>query len=258
MLIKRVWYGWRQKAGESISGKVNRYYNLFHFLTPVQIKIGNELIETRPNACILSEPGQSRWFYFPEDASMNWIHLNRDAASLFEKYEIPLNCVFYPKDTGFVADAFRNMRMEFLSEAPYKEELLDHCFNEFLIKLSRTLSSGSAQVTFNSAERKKMEEMRGRMLSQPEKDWTVESMASSVSLSPSRFHAVYKELFGSSPMNDVIHARIDAAKVLLVTQPQSTLTELAEKLGYKNPYHFIRQFKSVTGSTPGAYRKNNR
>jgi YesN/AraC family two-component response regulator len=55
-------------------------------------------------------------------------------------------------------------------------------------------------------------------------------------------------------MNDVICARIDAAKVLLVSSPDTSVTELAEKLGYKNPYHFIRQFKKITGITPGAYR----
>lgn len=258
MLIKRVWYDWRQKAGESISGSVTRYYNLFHFSIPVQIKIKGELIETQANACVLTEPGQSRWFYFPEDTSMNWIHVNKEAASLFEKYEIPINRVFYPKDAGFLGEAFRKMRMEFLSEAPHKEDLLNHYFNEFLIKLSRSLALDTAQITMNGTERKKLEELRGRVLSQPEKEWTVESMASSVSLSASRFHAVYKALFGSSPMNDVICARIDAAKVLLLSQPQASLTELAEKLGYKNPYHFIRQFKSVTGSTPGAYRKTNR
>lgn len=258
MLIKRVLYDWRQKAGECISGSVNRYYNLFHFPTPVQIKIDGELIQTQPNACILSQPGQPRWFYFPEDTSMNWIHAYKDVSSLFAKYEIPVNCIFYPQDVGFLGEAFREMRMEFLSEAPHKEDLLDCYFNAFLIKLSRSLSLDPAQITMSSAERKRLEELRWRALSQPEKDWTVETMANSISLSPSRFHAVYKALFGSSPMKDVIQARVDAAKVLLTTNQQATLAELAEKLGYQNQYHFIRQFKSVTGSTPGAYRKKNR
>ncbi len=255
MYIKRVWYGWRQKAGESLTGKVGKYYNLFHFPTPVQIKIEGELIETRPNACILTERGRDRWFYFPEDTSMNWFHTHPEATSLFEKYEIPVNCVFYPKDAGFLGESFRKMRMEFLSEAPHREELMDHYFHEFLIKLSRSLHQDSGQMITSGAERRRLEDLRGRVLSQPEKEWTVESMANSASLSPSRFHAVYKSLFGSSPMNDVICARIDAAKVLLVSRPDASVTELAEKLGYKNPYHFIRQFKQVTGITPGAYRK---
>ena len=254
MYVKRVWYGWQQKAGECISGSVNRYYNLFHFPTPVQIKINDELVETKPNACILSEPGQPRWFYFPEDTSMNWIHANKQAQHIFTQYEIPCNRVFYPQNPDFLPEIFRRIRMEIVSDYPYQEEMLDTYFREFIIKLSRSLRSNSGQLILSSAERKKLEQLRWRVLSQPEKEWTVESMAGSVSLSQSRFHAVYKSLFGSSPMKDLIQARVDAAKVLLMSYQQATVSELAEKLGYKNPYHFIRQFKQVTGVTPGTYR----
>ena len=34
--------------------------------------------------------------------------------------------------------------------------------------------------------------------------------------------------------------------------------ECAEMLGYNDQYHFIRQFKSFTGISPGKYRKSNR
>ena len=258
MYIKRIWYDWRQKAGDSITGKVNQYYNLFHFPTPIQIKVDGEMIETRPDACILTERGRHRWFYFPEDSSMNWFHTNHEATDLFEKYDIPVNSVFYPNDPEFLGEFFRKMRMEFVSDAPHSKEMLDHYFHEFLIKLSRSLHQDSEQTITSKTERKKLEDLRARILSQPEKEWTVESMASSVSLSASRFHAVYKSLFSSSPMNDVIRARVDAAKVLLISSPDAPVTELAEKLGYKNPYHFIRQFKAVTGITPGAYQKKNR
>jgi len=30
---------------------------------------------------------------------------------------------------------------------------------------------------------------------------------------------------------------------------------VAERLGYSNTFHFIRQFRDVTGITPNAYRK---
>ena len=42
---------------------------------------------------------------------------------------------------------------------------------------------------------------------------------------------------------------------LLLIAEQATVEELADRLGYTNPYHFIRQFKSITGRTPGQYRK---
>ena len=59
-------------------------------------------------------------------------------------------------------------------------------------------------------------------------------------------------------MQDVIASKISYARSLLVSNAQLTLPEIAEKLGYNDQYHFIRQFKAVTGQTPGAYRKEMR
>ena len=83
-------------------------------------------------------------------------------------------------------------------------------------------------------------------------------MAEMASLSPSRFHAVYKALYGTSPLQDMIEAKINYACSLLLTNESLTLPAIAELLGYNDQYHFIRQFKAVTGQTPGAYRKSQR
>ena len=100
--------------------------------------------------------------------------------------------------------------------------------------------------------------IHNKMMSAPEKPWVVADMAKSVNLSVSRFHAAYRAIYDSSPVKDVITARVERAKELLVTQERATLPEIAEQLGYKNHYHFISQFKSVAGMTPGVYRRVNR
>ena len=78
-----------------------------------------------------------------------------------------------------------------------------------------------------------------------------------MSLSPSRFRVVYKSLFGVSPIRDLIEARIDRAKDLLLEEETDSLSRIAEKLGYKNQYDFSRQFKQITGLSPSGFRKNN-
>ncbi len=59
-------------------------------------------------------------------------------------------------------------------------------------------------------------------------------------------------------MQDLIDAKIGYAKSLLLSNDQLPLPDVAEKLGYNDQYHFIRQFKAVAGTTPGAYRKAKR
>lgn len=217
-----------------------------------------ELIHTKPNACILSSPKEPRWFYFENDTSMNWMHAYVDIATLLEKYDIPLNCVFYPNNPGFIPNIFRRMMLEYHSDNPFKQDIFDSYAREFLVKLSRSVHCSAATLKMSSEVQKKLQDLHLEMVSHPEVEWTVSNMAKRVNLSPSRFHAVYKALFGSSPVNDVINARMEYAKALLVMDEMLLLTEIAERLGYTNQYHFIRKFKDVTGMTPGAYRKNNR
>lgn len=189
-----------------------------------------------------------------EDTTMHWMHNFREIAPLLEKYNIPLNQVFYPSNPSFVADFFRKTRKEFCESEDFWEELLDGYVQELLIKLSRSLAD-PVKSELGSVEQKKLQDLRWEIHSHPEKKWTVEEMAKSVNLSASRFHAVYKALFGISPIRDVINTKIDYAKTVLIMDEQADLMAVAERLGYKNQYHFIRQFKSVTGMTPGAFRK---
>lgn len=186
---------------------------------------------------------------------MNWMHNDASIISLLEKYDLPISQVFYPENPSFIADSFRGMYREFNSNDPYREELLDGYVEELLIMLSRSIHDVRLPLQLSSGEQKKLRKLRLEIISNPERQWTVADMAQQVSLSPSRFHTVYKAVFGSSPMADVINIRIDRAKTMLLMDEQVSVLTISEKLGYTNQYHFIRQFKSVAGMTPGAYRR---
>ena len=257
MLIFRAQFHYLQKAGACINVPVVSYYNFFHFPTPIEMEIDGQRIVTKPNACIFSKPMAPRGFYFVKDTTMNWIHAYPAIEPLLEKYQIPLNTVFYPNNTGFISDIFRKMKIELLQKDSHYQDILDGYAIEFLVNLSRSLH-GNVIPELSSVELNKLYHVRWKILSTADQKWTVEQMAQMVSLSPSRFHAVYKALFGSAPMQDVIKAKMDLAKTILLTENKPTLAEVAERLGYKSVQHFILQFKADTGMTPGAYRRNNR
>ena len=146
--------------------------------------------------------------------------------------------------------------MELLTRQEHYEAVLDSYAVEFLAMLSRSVHK-EQPPELNSADQNKLYRIRWQILSNADKKWTVEEMAQMASLSPSRFHALYRSLFGSSPMRDVIRAKMDLAKTILLLESKPTLAEVAERLGYKNVQHFIVQFKAATGMTPGTYRRNN-
>lgn len=257
MYICRIQYNWKQAAGTSIDGAVKQYYNLFYFPNPVQIRVDGQLVQTQPNACIISKPMQPRGFHFPADTTMHWMHNFIQIAPLLERYDIPVGQVFYPQNTSFISEFFRRAKTEFCRRELFREELLDSYVQSFLIQLSRSNKS-SDKMDLNSSEHRRFHWLRYQIRTHPEKSWSVEEMAEAVGLSKSRFHAVYKAAFGNSPMQYVIEMKIDRAKTLLRVEELSDLATIAEKLGYKNQYHFIRQFKAVTGMTPGAFRKQKK
>ena len=170
---------------------------------------------------------------------MNWIHAYADIRPLLETYNIPLNTVFYPKSTGFISDLFRKMKVELQTKETHFEAMLDSYTIQFLAMLSRAIHA-EQKPEINSADQNKLYHIRWEVLSNAEKKWTVEEMARMASLSPSRFHALYKTLFGSSPMQDVILAKMDLAKTILLQESKPTLLEVAESLGYKNAQHFLQ------------------
>lgn len=255
MYVMRVQHNWRKPAGFCIDEPVKLYYNLFHFSQPVRIRIGEEEILTRPDACIFSKPMQPRWFYMPQDCTVNWMHNFVEIEPLLEKYGIPLNTVFYPSNPSFISDLIRKIYQEFNRSDPFREELVDGYVEELLIKLSRAIKTNIPYIPLSTDEQKKLRNLRQQIRNRPEHRWTVAELAEAAHLSPSRFHAVYKSMFGVSPMADVIEAKIDRAKAILLLESEASVQTVAEQLGYSSTYHFIRQFKTVTGITPGAFRK---
>ena len=254
MLIHSIRHDWPEKAGFLISRPNGlAYYTFLHFTNSADFRFGSETVVARPGACIFYEPTVPQWFHSSQDVIHNWIHTDHSIAPLLEAYEIPCNQLLYPENPSFISKIFRAIEMEYFSDLPNKSALMEGYVNEFLIKVSRALKKDARPAVQGS---KKLRDVRKVILSRPEWNWTVASMAEYASLSPSRFHAVYKSTFGTSPMQDLIEARIGYAKSLLLSDHSLSVLSVAEALGYNDQYHFIRQFKAVTGITPGAWRKN--
>lgn len=256
MLVTRVRHDWPEKAGFLIS-RPNGHpqYTFLHFSTTVDFRLQGKLYQAKPGACIFFTPRTPQWFHAKQDLTHNWLHAGTALDALLKEYSIPQNQLLYPGDTAFISELFQKIEMEFFSDHLYKEDLIQGYVREFLIRFSRSLEGNIGVASAHRKDHEKVRAIRKQVLSTPECQWTVSQMAHLASLSPSRFHAVYKSLFGTSPMQDVIEAKVIYAKSLLLSSKEPTLMEIAEKLGYNDQYHFIRQFKSVTGQTPGAYRR---
>lgn len=132
-------------------------------------------------------------------------------------------------------------------------KLLQIKFEELIIKLGRSISGAEVPV-LDSQTKNNFFYLRCKVFSSLADGWTVEKMAKELGFSKSRFISIYKSIYGISPYADLINSRIKNAKDMLISDNKS-IKEIAVSLGYDNTTHFIRQFKSKTGLSPGQYRK---
>ena len=81
---------------------------------------------------------------------------------------------------------------------------------------------------------------------------TVADMAEQVSLSPSAFAHLFREVTGRSPYQFLKEMRLDKARELLI-DGQFAVTRVSKEVGYGSVSHFISEFRARFGVTPRAY-----
>lgn len=78
-------------------------------------------------------------------------------------------------------------------------------------------------------------------------------LANHVNLSLSQFCNVFKEKTSRSPLDYLIHLKIQKASRLL-DYSDLKIKEIANKVGYEDPFYFSRVFAKVMGVSPKKYR----
>jgi AraC-like DNA-binding protein len=91
------------------------------------------------------------------------------------------------------------------------------------------------------------------VLSDPDRPWTLGSLARLVHVSRSTFGERFRAATGTSPMQFVREARMRRARELLA-DPERSVTQVAEAVGYGSVAAFSRAFTSAHGRTPRAWR----
>ena len=89
---------------------------------------------------------------------------------------------------------------------------------------------------------------------QPEREWTLDSLADAVTLSRAVFARRFRELVGEPPATYLTRWRMDLAARLLREGP-TPMVQVAQRVGYTSEYAFNKAFSRIKGVSPGRYRK---
>ena len=176
---------------------------------------------------------------------------NNDASEII--FLSPLH--FQKRDFGMIALTF---------EVP--ERIYDHYYLLFVTQTELALDRLTAQesrIKENSIRTQHREEIRNHLThlresirKEPGKPWKVEQMCRIAGMGKSTLQKQYKSCFGKSIFEELIQFRVELAKHLLKDTTLS-LGEITEKCGYSSESYFMKQFKSITGTTPSGFRKND-
>lgn len=94
------------------------------------------------------------------------------------------------------------------------------------------------------------------MLQNLDKPLNLDYLASQVGLSRYHFSKKYKQVTGFAPIQHLIRMKVEYASYLLETSDTS-IAEIAAKVGYDDALYFSRQFKRVTGVSPRQFRQQS-
>lgn len=88
----------------------------------------------------------------------------------------------------------------------------------------------------------------------PRESLTVAALADYVDLSPTRFHALFKQVMGQAPVFYLQAVRCTQACQDLI-HTDLTAAEISERCGFASPFYFSRLFRKVIGQTPLEFRR---
>ena len=145
-----------------------------------------------------------------------------------------------------ILGAIANLALAWNAENEIEKQLQDHALRMLLLLIA-------------DASRTVFDERIARVSSLIDSDlgrkWTIEELARESDLSPSQFSRVFSKQYGESPIQNLIHRRMNAAKQL-VLETDLSIDEISHRVGYENHTFFQRQFLKHFGFDPESLRRN--
>lgn len=232
---------------------------LMCFSTPFYATTNDGVAEGSPGDVLLIPPYVSQRHGTPVHAKggfrNDWMHFTGDAAArLVSAYAVPVNTIINTGRTDFLTGHLSAIQGEMHAKRPRWEDMIRLELEHILLRLSRHVALPKRlRVGKQKEHYARFIAIRAQMQKRAADEWSVAAMAEEAHMSANRFSALYRDFFGTSPMDDLITMRLENAKAMLA-HSDIPIGRVAEITGFQSPFYFSRMFKKRCEMSPEAYR----
>jgi AraC family transcriptional regulator of arabinose operon len=228
-------------------------YLLMLFYDAVWVAAEGKPTRQPRNTFIIWTPG-TRQYYGNGEHPYNhtWIHCDgRHIASLLRSTGVPRNEPFVVPDPAGMERCLLAVHEELTRHARPDEGIVRNLLENWLRETARAMArEEDAKDEIPPpflAVRRFIESEYAAPIRLPE-------LAKQAKLSVPHFCAQFKRLFGTPAIDYLIRQRLHQAAYLLKDR-NLRIKEVAQRVGYEDPYHFSRLFRKHYGVSPRAFRK---
>lgn len=234
-----------------VRSKGNPHYVLLIIKSNSRFVLQDQTYDITPGTAIILDKETPYSYENPQGIYIDdWLHFD---LSLDSALPLPVNAFFPIANTSHLTAYLKQLLYE-LHYAPdsYKAKNID-CLMTVLIHNLAHAYNDRHHYSKSSFYHEKLKELRLSLQHNPGENPSIADIAHKFRISVSHFAHLYSQLFGVSFQKDLIQMKIDFALDLL-SHTTLTVEEIANLCGYNNTVHFHRQFKQITGMTPGKCR----
>lgn len=231
------------------------HYVFVYYRTPCGFHAGETVISCQ-GLCILLAPGTPHRYRSARAPYVNdWVHFTADEAgtALIGSLGVPTGALLAVREYAPIGHAVEALQRLEQTDAPWRETVARSHLVCLLHHLAGAAPAGGQRGAAHKY-RPVFEEIRAELYRMPGPGTDIKTLAGKAGLSVSRFHHLYRQLWGHTAGEDIARGRLERAKYLLQNS-SLPVAAVAESSGYTGEVQMIRHFGKYLGTTPGRYRR---
>lgn len=256
MTISLAGYHWQHDESFSVV-RENGYHGLQLLLVQTDgiVKIDNKTYHVSPNTAFIIDSCVPHAIFANGKPYMDdWIRfqLAPGEREMFDELELPVNRPILLGDDDTLTTSM-NLACKLYNDPKIDNEKVYHNILMVILLYLNNYSKTNEDQIYIPYE-KNLYDLRKEIYANPGVQWSMPQISKDLGLSVGYLNKLYRQLFGTSCMNDVYTARMQYAMELL-SDIDTPVFEIAEKCGYNSSEHFSRMFRKYACLSPADYRK---